>query len=191
LGRLFAWPRFVKAYEQFRLVGMMLARALTKLTPEFEKYRGLHREALSHREAVMRIGAAIGFSIVSAAIGLGQSSMSQAQDVAPKTVYLVIYRPGPAWLPGKPVSEQPLKEHGRYILSLYEKGVLKYAGPFVDDTGGAVMLDVESEAQAREIVANDPAVQKQQFLHEIRPWRLEPWEMHLQKKKQREKGKTG
>ena len=36
-----------------------------------------------------------------------------------KATYLVIYRPGPAWLVGKSVLEQPLKEHGKYMLSLY------------------------------------------------------------------------
>ena len=35
-----------------------------------------------------------------------------------KTTYLVLYRPGPAWLTGKSVMEQPLKEHGKYMLSL-------------------------------------------------------------------------
>jgi len=39
----------------------------------------------------------------------------------PKTTYLVIYRPGPAWLVEKSISEQPLKEHGKYMLGLYIK----------------------------------------------------------------------
>jgi len=46
------------------------------------------------------------------------------------TTYLVVYKPGPSWLQGKPIVEQPLKEHGRYILSLYVKGSLKSGGPF-------------------------------------------------------------
>src|SRR6266404_7935137 len=78
---------------------------------------------------------------------------------APKATYLVIYRPGPAWLTGKSVMEQPLKEHGKYMLSLYIKGSMKLAGPLTDNAGGAVLLDVSKEAEARTIVANDPAVQ--------------------------------
>ena len=30
---------------------------------------------------------------------------------AGKATYLVLYRPGPAWLTGKSVMEQPLREH--------------------------------------------------------------------------------
>jgi hypothetical protein len=42
----------------------------------------------------------------------------EQQQSAAKMTFLVIYRPGPSWLVGKPISEQPLKEHGKYMLSL-------------------------------------------------------------------------
>ena len=104
-----------------------------------------------------------------------------SQEAAPKITVLVIYRPGPSWLEGKPISEQPLKEHGRYMLSLYEKGVMKYAGPFTDNAGGAVVLEVQDESAARQIVAQDPAVKSGVFLHELHPWELQPWEKFLKK----------
>ena len=95
------------------------------------------------------------------------------ETVKPQTVtkatYLVIYRPGPAWLTGKSVMEQPLKEHGKYMLSLYIKGSMKLAGPLTDNAGGAVLLDVSNEAEARTIVANDPAVQSGIFVYEMQP----------------------
>src|SRR5689334_5666433 len=60
-----------------------------------------------------------------------------AADETPRAVtkvtFLVIYRPGPAWLMGKPISEQPLKEHGKYMLSLFAKGSMKFAGPLSDN----------------------------------------------------------
>lgn len=99
-----------------------------------------------------------------------------------KMTFLVIYRPGPGWLPGKPAAEQPLKEHGRYMLSLYEKGFLKFAGPFGDDKGGAVVLEVAGAAEAQALVAEDPAVKSGVFLHEIHPWQLVSWEKFVQKK---------
>ena len=37
------------------------------------------------------------------------------QEAAPKATYLVVYRPGPAWLTGKSVMDPPLKEHGKYM----------------------------------------------------------------------------
>src|SRR5687768_13491642 len=44
-----------------------------------------------------------------------------------ETVYLVVYRPGEKWLVGQPLEAQPLREHGRYMLSLHRDGTLRYA----------------------------------------------------------------
>src|SRR5215469_1456772 len=105
------------------------------------------------------------------------------QKTATKATYLVLYRPGPAWLTGKSVMEQPLKEHGKYMLSLYIKGCMKLAGPLTDNTGGAVMLEVSDEAEAKAIVANDPAVKSGVFVYEMHPWKLQPWEEFAKKAK--------
>jgi Uncharacterized protein conserved in bacteria len=91
------------------------------------------------------------------------------QEAAPKATYLVVYRPGPAWLTGKSVMDQPLKEHGKYMLSLYIKGSMKLAGPLTDNAGGAVLLEVSDEEEAKAIVANDPAVKSGIFLYEMHP----------------------
>jgi len=102
---------------------------------------------------------------------------------AGKTTYLVLYRPGPAWLTGKSVMEQPLREHGKYMLSLYTKGSMKLAGPLTDDAGGAVLLEVSDEAEAKAIVTNDPAVKAGVFVFEMHPWKLQPWEEFAKKAK--------
>ena len=105
------------------------------------------------------------------------------QETTTKATYLVLYRPGPAWLTGKSVMEQPLKEHGKYMLSLYLKGAMKLAGPLTDDAGGAVLLEVSNEAEAKAIVANDPAVKSGVFVYEMHPWKLQPWEEFEKKAK--------
>jgi len=97
-------------------------------------------------------------------------------QIESKATYLVIYRPGPAWVKGKSVMEQPLKDHGKYMLSLYIKGSMKLAGPLTDNAGGAVLLDVSNQAEAQTIVANDPAVQSGIFVYEMHPWKLQPWD---------------
>ena len=106
-----------------------------------------------------------------------------SQETATKATYLVLYRPGPAWLTGKSVMEQPLKEHGKYMLSLYIKGSMKLAGPLTDDAGGAVLLEVSNEAEAKAIVTNDPAVKSEVFVYEMHPWKLQPWEKFAKKAK--------
>jgi len=112
-----------------------------------------------------------------------RTQTADPQETATKTLYLVLYRPGPAWLSGKSVMEQPLKEHGKYMLSLYIKGSMKLAGPLTDNAGGAVLLEVSNEAEAKAIVANDPAVKSGVFVYEMHPWKLQPWEEFAKKAK--------
>ncbi len=110
-----------------------------------------------------------------------RSASSQSESARKKPTYLVVYRPGPAWLPGKPIAEQPLKDHGRYILSLYVKGSLKSAGPFSDNAGGAAAFEAADDYEARAVVDADPAVVSGVFLAELHPWGLVDWERHIKK----------
>lgn len=98
-----------------------------------------------------------------------------------KITVLVIYRQGPAWPQGKSVSDLPLKDHWSYMLGLYAKGLMKQAGPLTDNTGGAVVLEVSSEAEAKAIVDDDPAVKAGIFVHELHPWAPVTWEKYLKK----------
>lgn len=98
-----------------------------------------------------------------------------------KITFLVIYRQGPAWPQGKGLSDLPLNDHGKYMISLYAKGLMKQAGPLIDDTGGAVILEVSSEAEAKAIVADDPAVKTGLFVHELHPWAPVAWEEYLKR----------
>jgi uncharacterized protein YciI len=112
------------------------------------------------------------------------TAADEKQQVAPKAskaTFLVIYRPGPAWLAGKSVSEQPLKEHGEYMLSLYVRGSMKLAGPLADNAGGAVVLEVADQPEAQAIVAEDPAVKSGIFVYEMHPWELKPWDKYAKK----------
>ena len=109
------------------------------------------------------------------------TAADEKQQVASKATFLVIYRPGPAWLVGKSVSEQPLKEHGKYMLGLYVRGSMKLAGPLTDNAGGAVVLEVADQSEAQAIVAQDPAVKSGIFVYEMHPWELKPWAKYAKK----------
>ena len=98
-----------------------------------------------------------------------------ATDASALPNYLVVFRPGPRWIAGKPLKEQPLKEHGRYMLDLYRRGILRVAGGFADDSGGALAFRAADDAEARAIVAADPAVISKLFLFELHPWKTQPW----------------
>ena len=89
------------------------------------------------------------------------SAMGEAPAARPpaaEPVFLVIYRAGPEWPPGKTLAELPLREHGRYMLSLHQRGVLRMAGGFADDSGGAAVLQVPDMTAAKAI-ADDPKLQ--------------------------------
>jgi uncharacterized protein YciI len=93
-----------------------------------------------------------------------------------KTTYLVVYRAGPGWIAGKPLAEQPLNEHGKYVVALYVKGVLKFGGQFLDNSGGAMVFEAADETEAKAVVAEDPAVIGKVFVGELHPWRLTDFE---------------
>jgi uncharacterized protein YciI len=104
----------------------------------------------------------------------GSNAARAAQPDKPS--YLCVYRPGAKWLTGKPLSEQPLREHGRYMLDLYRRGIMRLAGRFADGSGGAMLFGADDDASAQALVAADPAVVAQTFTYELRQWAFVDWE---------------
>lgn len=115
---------------------------------------------------------------LSAALATGSAPQAALPD---KPSYLCVYRPGAKWLPGKPLSEQPLREHGRYMLDLYRGGIMRLAGRFADGSGGAMVFGADDDASAQAIVAADPAVVAQTFAYELRQWAFVDWEALAQR----------
>lgn len=112
-----------------------------------------------------------------AGLGALASGGVAAQGAEPaQPSFLCVYRPGPKWLPDKPLSEQPLREHGRYMLDLYRRGVMRMAGRFADGSGGAMLFGAADDASAQAIVAADPAVVAETFTYELRQWAFVDWQ---------------
>jgi uncharacterized protein YciI len=114
------------------------------------------------------------FVLAGLSAALAGSAARAAQPDKPS--YLCVYRPGAKWLAGKPLSEQPLREHGRYMLDLYRRGIMRVAGRFADGSGGAMLFGADDDASAQAIVAADPAVVAQTFTYELRQWAFVDWE---------------
>lgn len=111
----------------------------------------------------------------------GQNSARGPAKDPSKQTYLVVYKPGPKFLTGKPMSEQPLTEHFKYMVSLYSSGVMRFAGPFAKDAGGAVVFEAATEDEALKVVRNDPAVADQFFVFELNRWDLVNWDKYFKK----------
>lgn len=101
---------------------------------------------------------------------------------ATNSTFLVVYSPGPSFRTGKPLKEQDLKEHGKYMLDLYAQGSLVLAGGFLDETGGAVILSAPDQAAAVAITESDPAVRNGVFVYKLHPWRQQDWAQHLKRR---------
>jgi uncharacterized protein YciI/ketosteroid isomerase-like protein len=102
-----------------------------------------------------------------------ESSLSPsacADRMIAEPMFAIVYRPGPAWISGKSMREQALSPHLAYMQSLFGTGALAFAGPFLDDSGGAAFVRAADEAAAVAIRDGDPAVQSGVFVGEVKPW---------------------
>ena len=95
-----------------------------------------------------------------AAVTAQEKPGSQVSPREPQRQFVILLKHGPNWIPGKSVSEQPLLKHGRYLQELMDKGALQLAGPFLDDSGGFILLNAANESEARRIIAHDPGVKE-------------------------------
>lgn len=86
-------------------------------------------------------------------------------------MFVVIYTKGPAWKTAKTVDELPfLREHLQYMEQVFAARQLLMGGPFLDTQGALAILDVADEAQARDIVVQDPFVQARVLEPHLHLW---------------------
>jgi uncharacterized protein YciI len=61
--------------------------------------------------------------------------------------------------------------HRQYLAGLRERGHLVVAGPFTDDSGGLIVYEAGSPAEAEKLVRDDPFFHNGIFLrYKLRPW---------------------
>lgn len=87
-------------------------------------------------------------------------------------LFAISYAPGPGWLAGTHTIEQSLQPHLAYMTELTQRGILLLGGPFKQVMGGLGIIMAGSEDQARELVAQDPAVQAQLLSATVNPWKV-------------------
>ena len=85
--------------------------------------------------------------------------------------FAAFYQPGPNWISGKPISQQPLSDHVAYLTGLHQQDIVSMGGPFADGQAGLVILAADDQAQAAALIARDPAVQSAILTAEVREWR--------------------
>lgn len=63
--------------------------------------------------------------------------------------------------------------HREYLAGLKKAGKLFASGRFEDGSGALIVYETESEAEARELIANDPFNKAEIFdTYDVKPWAL-------------------
>ena len=86
--------------------------------------------------------------------------------------YAIIYSPGPAWIAGRPASQQAIGPHNAYLQKLGAAHKLLQVSHSRDGTTWVAFFEVESEAEARQLLTVDPAVGAKIVTAELRPWHI-------------------
>ena len=88
--------------------------------------------------------------------------------------FIFLWGPGPAWVQGKTVREQPYwDEHAVFMDRLFDNGTVVMGGPFADGTGSLVVVEGENENEVSALFANDPFVVHGIFvLRSFKQWQL-------------------
>lgn len=94
--------------------------------------------------------------------------------------FAVLWRPGPAWVPGLSLFRQPIDDHVEHLRAMARAGKLLMSGPYPDSSGGLTILQNIGEAEARAWLARDPAVQKGILTAELHPWAPIAWDQSLE-----------
>jgi uncharacterized protein YciI len=88
----------------------------------------------------------------------------------PPVYQVLCHSPGASWKKGVPFREQPgVQDHVKYMAGFLEKGTLVVGGPFLDDSGGMMVMNA-SEADAKAAAEGDPAVKAGLLKVVVRPW---------------------
>lgn len=93
-----------------------------------------------------------------------------AQSPPPQKLFVFLYSPGPKWIAGKSVFEQPLENHQAYMVRLTKDKTLITGGPFADDSGAMGIIQAENLDRAWQVIELDPAVRDQVVTARVMPW---------------------
>ena len=91
-----------------------------------------------------------------------------------KNTFVILWGPGPAWVSGKWVRQQPYwEEHAAFMDPLFDNGTVVLGGPFADSSGSLVIVEAETEAEVADLFAKDPFVVHGIFaLRSLKQWLL-------------------
>lgn len=119
---------------------------------------------MPNRRTVIAAGAAV------TAAGLAASG-AVAADAPPPVYFVLFHTPGPGWKAGVSFRDQPgVMDHVGYMGQFLAQGQLVMGGPFLDDSGGMMIMRAASIEEARARALADPTVKGGLLKVMVRPW---------------------
>ena len=99
-------------------------------------------------------------------------AQSPAVNGEMKTYYLVFLKKGPNRTQDSLTAAKIQEGHMAHLIKMGNEGKICMAGPFSDDGDirGICVYNVDSEAEARQLAGDDPAVKSGRLILEIHPW---------------------
>ena len=101
-----------------------------------------------------------------------------------KKTFILHFKPGPSWAPGKTSREQQYwSEHAIFMDKLFEEGVVIMGGPYTDYSKIMLIVEANDESEIVNIFKNDPFILKSIFVLES----ITEWQIHLDARKKEPK----
>lgn len=89
----------------------------------------------------------------------------------PLIYFVLFHSPGTKWIDGVGFREQPgVMEHVQYMADFQATGSMVIGGPFLDDSGGMMVLRAENQDEAEAIANADPSVKNGLLKVQVKPW---------------------
>jgi uncharacterized protein len=89
----------------------------------------------------------------------------------PQIYYVLFHTPGPSWVDGVNFQEQPgVRAHVEYMASFLEGHKLVIGGPFLDNSGGMMVMRATDQDEAERLANADPSVIGGLLKVHVRPW---------------------
>jgi uncharacterized protein YciI len=105
-----------------------------------------------------------------AAAAAASPALAAAGD-APPTNFVLAHAPGPAGDHAKSFRDQPgIGQHIGYWSGYADKRQVVLGGPFLDNSGGMMILDVPTPEAAHALAAADPGVASGLLAVTVKPW---------------------
>ena len=110
-------------------------------------------------------------AVLALAVAAVGSPVLAATGAGPATYFVLTHAPGPLWDHAKAFRDQPgIGAHVGYMGGQADQGRIVMGGPFLDNSGGMMILDVPTIEDAHTIANADPTVTSGLLTVTVKPW---------------------